>query len=250
MQSSKRCTHANTLVNLDMMAKYKDSTSSLPAPTLNLFRGALVMLTRNFMPSRGLVNGAVFIVESVNRNTVNVVNVGGSQESNPFYGSQDVLFRFTFPIDDNGIKFTRKQYPLRFMYAGTTHRLQGDTVHGNLLIDVTYPAFLHGQAYVTFSRARCWSQIFAVCQGSHFTSLTFLRMLEHPRSFDDSPNQHPENLSCDPEESVDPGAVEQLSSDSDRDDPFDGTGADWVADDGVENTGYVRRPKRVAEQDS
>ena len=48
------------LLNQDMMAKYKDSTSSLPPPTLVLFRGALVMLTRNFMASRGLVNGSVF----------------------------------------------------------------------------------------------------------------------------------------------------------------------------------------------
>ena len=142
------------LVNIDMMSTYKDSTSSLPPPTLMLFRGALVMLTRNFMPSRGLVNGAVFIVENVLKNTVHVINISGSRETNPFYGKKEILFRFTFPVDDSGIKFTRKQYPLKLIYAGTTHRLQGETVclQGRLLVDVTFPAFLHGQAYVTFSR--------------------------------------------------------------------------------------------------
>ena len=116
------------LVNIDMMTTYKDSTSSLPPPTLMLFRGALVMLTRNFMPSRGLVNGAVFIVENVLKNTVHVINISGSRETNPFYGKKEILFRFTFPVDDSGIKFTRKQYPLKLIYAGTTHRLQGETV--------------------------------------------------------------------------------------------------------------------------
>ena len=150
------------LVNLDMMSKYKDSTSSLPAPTLTLFRGALVMLTRNFMSSRGLVNGSVFIVETVLKNTVHVINISGSRETNAFYGSKDILFRFTFPVDESGIKFTRKQYPLKVIYAGTTHRLQSETVSlaGCLLVDVTFPAFLHEQAYVTFSRARCESQIY------------------------------------------------------------------------------------------
>ena len=209
------------LVNLDMMSRYKDSTSSLPHPTLVLFRGALVMLTRNFMASRGLVNGAVFIVEAVLKNTVHVVNVSGTRETNPHYGSNEILFRFTFPVDESGIKFTRKQYPLKPIYAGTTHRLQGETIslQGRLLVDITYPAFLHGQSYVTFSRARTESQIYAVCRADgHFTSLTYSRMLEDPIHC-------PASAANPPREDK-----ENQSSDSDRDDPFDGTGADWFAD--------------------
>ena len=227
------------LVNLDMMSSYKDTTSSLPAPTLMLFRGALVMLTRNFMPSRGLVNGAVFIVDSVLKNTVHVINISGSQETNPFYGTKEILFRFTFPVDDSGIKFTRKQYPLKLIYAGTTHRLQGETVslQGRLLVDVTYPAFLHGQAYVTFSRARCESQIYAVCrEDGLFTSLTFTRMLESPQTLCGSCDVPPHQQTFE---------VEQLSSDSERDDPFGGSGADWCAEIDGSASINLRKSKRL-----
>ena len=231
------------LVNLDMMMKYKDTTSSLPHPTLILFRGAIVMLTRNFMASRGLVNGAVFIVDAVLKNTVHVINISGSRESNPFYGSHDILFRFTFPVDEFGIKFTRKQYPLKLLYAGTTHRLQGETVslEGRLLVDVTYPAFLHGQAYVTFSRARSETQIYAVCRDDgQFTSLTFTRMLGNPL----------DSLLSEVSAGVLPRTiVEEQSSDSDRDDPFAGSGADWFA----EHTGSsfnLRKTKRLGEEEN
>ena len=224
------------LLNLDMMAKYKDSTSSLPASTLVLFRGALVMLTRNFMASRGLVNGSVFIVDAVHKNTVHVINVSGSRETNPHYGSNEILFRFTFPVDESGIKFTRKQYPLKTIYAGTTHRLQGETVslQGRLLVDVTFPAFLHGQAYVTFSRARTESQIYAVCrEDGHFTSLTYSRMLGNPLDVGFSPNEVPQSNESD------------HSSDSDRDDPFGGTGADWCNSNPESTSDNQRNAKRL-----
>ena len=90
------------------------------------------------------------------------------------------------------------------------------------MVDITYPAFLHGQSYVTFSRARTESQIYAVCRADgHFTSLTYSRMLEDPVHC-------PTSEKC---AGYPPRADgENQSSDSDRDDPFDGTGADWFAD--------------------
>ena len=229
------------LVNLDMMARYKDSTSSLPHPTLNLFCGALVMLTRNFMASRGLVNGAVFIVDAVLKNTLHVVNVSGSPESNPHYGSSDTLFRFTFPVDESGIKFTRKQYPIKPIYAGTTHRLQGETIslQGRLMVDVTYPAFLHGQAYVTFSRARTESQIYAVCRADGlFTTLTYTRMLGKPQ----------DGIVSDLSVGISQTVEENHSSDSERDDPFYGTGADWFAEKGLTSVSEMNTCPKQNEQ--
>ena len=51
------------------------------------------------------------------------------------------------------MNFTRKQFPLRYAYAGTVHRYQGDTVYEKLLIDCRLHSFAHGQLSVAFSRA-------------------------------------------------------------------------------------------------
>ena len=105
---------------------------------------------------------------------------------------------------------------------------------GRLLVDVTYPAFLHGQAYVTFSRARSESQIYAVCrEDGHFTSLTFTRMLANPGS-----------VACGVPQEI--NEFEQVSSDSDRDDPFDGMGADWFNESSVSVN--LKKTKRLQEE--
>ena len=51
------------------------------------------------------------------------------------------------------MNFTRKQFPLRYAYAGTVHRYQGDTVYEKLLLDCRVHSFAHGQLSVAFSRA-------------------------------------------------------------------------------------------------
>ena len=123
----------------------------VPSHELRIFPGALLSLMRNYLPSRGLVNGALLLPVSHTRNTVEVINV---TPNSPFYGEHQTLFRFMFTM---GVKqlmnFTRKQFPLRYAYAGTVHRYQGDTVYEKLLLDCRVHSFAHGQLSVAFSRA-------------------------------------------------------------------------------------------------
>ena len=125
--------------------------SGVPSHELRIFPGALLSLMRNYLPSRGLVNGALLLPVSHTRNTVEVINV---TPNSPFYGEHQTLFRFMFTM---GVKqlmnFTRKQFPLRYAYAGTVHRYQGDTVYEKLLLDCRVHSFAHGQLSVAFSRA-------------------------------------------------------------------------------------------------
>ena len=125
--------------------------AGVPSHELRIFPGALLSLMRNYLPSRGLVNGALLLPVSHTRNTVEVINV---TPKSPFYGEHQTLFRFMFTM---GVKqlmnFTRRQFPLRYAYAGTVHRYQGDTVYEKLLLDCRVHSFAHGQLSVAFSRA-------------------------------------------------------------------------------------------------
>ena len=124
--------------------------SGVPSHSLALFPMALTSLMRNFLPSRGLVNGALLLPISRTKNTIEVINV---TPGSAFYGERDTIFRFDFAM---GVKhlmnFSRKQFPLRLAYAGTVHRFQGDTVHEQLLVDCRVPSFAHGQLSVAISR--------------------------------------------------------------------------------------------------
>ena len=87
---------------------------------------------------------------------------------------------------------------------------------------------------MTFSRARTESQIYAVCrEDGHFTSLTYSRMLGNPLDVGFSPNEVPQNNESD------------HSSDSDRDDPFGGTGADWCNSNPESTSDNQRNAKRL-----
>ena len=91
---------------------------------------------------------------------------------------------------------------------------------------------------MTFSRARTETQIYAVCrEDGHFTSLTYTRMLGNTL---DEPEFPPKEL---------PQRTESdHSSDSDRDDPFGGTGADWV-NHVLESTSISqRKTKRLGDE--
>jgi hypothetical protein len=139
----------------DIMETYDEP--GVPPHVLDLFPGALTTLMRNFLPSRGLINGALLLVLRKTSHTVTVLNI---TRGSPFWGQEETLFRFTFTLTVKGLfSFERKQYPLRLAYAGTVHRFQGDTVEGKLLVDCRVPSFAHGQLSVAISRGTCCANI-------------------------------------------------------------------------------------------
>jgi hypothetical protein len=135
------------LATPDYMESYHE-----PGTPDHVFRaciGARCTLTRNYLPSRGLVNGAFLMIMGRTANTITVRNI----TQGPFFGNEDVLFRFTFNISVKEMfDFNRKQFPLRLAYAGTVHKYQGDTIKGKLLVDCSNPSFAHGQLSVAISR--------------------------------------------------------------------------------------------------
>ena len=68
------------------------------------------------------------------------------------------------------MNFTRKQFPLRYAYAGTVHRYQGDTVYEKLLIDCRVQSFAHGQLSVAFSRATKASNVSVLASPEDFAA--------------------------------------------------------------------------------
>lgn len=67
--------------------------------------------------------------------------------------------RIIFEMTKGGIKFVRRQFPIRLAYAGTVHKNQGQTRRFALIDISTKQCFEHGQGYVGPSRvgasARC-----------------------------------------------------------------------------------------------
>ena len=53
----------------------------------------------------------------------------------------------------NGIKFTRMQIPLKYVYSGTIHKSQGMTLR-KVVIDMRSNFWEHGQLYVALSRVK------------------------------------------------------------------------------------------------
>ena len=149
---------------LNFMLNFEED-DSIPPHFLRLFVGAPVFLVRNFLPSRGLVNGAKFIIVEILLNHIKAVNI---THGSPFFGESEIFFRFSFPVQGTGFAFSRRQYPFKLAFASTVHKLQGDTVliQGYLLIDAQASSFCHAQMYVAFTRAQASRQLITVCPES------------------------------------------------------------------------------------
>lgn len=154
----------------------------IPPHDLYLFIGCPVYLIRNFLPSQGLVNGAKFLITEIHTHHVKAINISANT---PFFGRQDVFFRFSFPVSQPGIAFSRRQFPFREAFSATVHKLQGDTVpsHGVLYIDAMYDAFCHAQLYVALTRAQRAEQLFVVTTGETLHSVTHQALVQENPNF-------------------------------------------------------------------
>ena len=117
------------------------------AENLKLKVGAQVMLTKN---GKNWVNGTLAIIDKLTKNDIYI------QLKDEIYKLEKEKWeKFNYKISDNkiipSVSATFIQYPLKLAWAATIHKCQGQTFE-NIIIDMDYGAFAHGQTYVALSR--------------------------------------------------------------------------------------------------
>jgi hypothetical protein len=129
----------------------------VPPATLMLKVGCVLLLTRNLLNSLGLVNGTRAVLLSVTQRTLEVETVPpiGSGQAPQRYNLPRITFTLTTP---GGLRFLRRQFPVRLAYATTSNKGQGQTVL-RVVNDTRDEAFAHGQAYVADSRTTSFANL-------------------------------------------------------------------------------------------
>ena len=117
------------------------------AENLKLKVGAQVMLTKN---GKNWVNGTLATIGKLTKNNIYI------QLKDEIYKLEKEKWeKFNYKISDNkiipSVSATFIQYPLKLAWAATIHKCQGQTFE-NVIIDMDYGAFTHGQTYVALSR--------------------------------------------------------------------------------------------------
>ena len=114
---------------------------------LKLKVGAQVMLTKN---GKNWVNGTLAIIDKLTKNNIYIQLKGEIYKL-----EKEKWEKFNYKISDNkiipSVSATFIQYPLKLAWAATIHKCQGQTFE-NVIIDMDYGAFAHGQTYVALSR--------------------------------------------------------------------------------------------------
>ena len=115
--------------------------------TLKLKVGAQVMLVKN---GTNWVNGTLATIDKLLKTEIHIKVKGKVYKL-----EKEKWERFEYEIADNKITTTVSatftQYPLKLAWAATIHKCQGQTFE-NIIIDMDFGAFAHGQTYVALSR--------------------------------------------------------------------------------------------------
>ena len=128
----------------------KNPHPNVPHHDLELAIGCPVMILRNVLVAEGIVNGKIATVSDIQHGIVQIT----------FDGKVHSLPRINFTIKrGSGITIIRHQFPLQVAFAATISKLQGQTITEQLAVDLTSPAFAHGQLYVALSRTRSPKQL-------------------------------------------------------------------------------------------
>tara|TARA_Y100000748_G_scaffold266478_1_gene236897 strand:+ start:433 stop:1680 length:1248 start_codon:yes stop_codon:yes gene_type:complete len=129
-------------------AEIEGSYSGSPVDKdLKLKVGAQVMLVKN---GSNWVNGTLATIDKLSDTEI-YIKVKGKV----YKLEKEKWERFEYKIADNkittSISATFTQYPLKLAWAATIHKCQGQTFE-NIVIDIDFGAFAHGQTYVALSR--------------------------------------------------------------------------------------------------
>jgi ATP-dependent DNA helicase PIF1 len=121
--------------------------------TLELKKGARVMLTKNMDVSIGLVNGTLGTIDSF----IQVENIQTQVQEYPVVifdniPEKKIILPISIELELDGCKASATQIPLMLAYAITIHRSQSLTLDSAVL-DLA-ECFADGQVYVALSRVR------------------------------------------------------------------------------------------------
>ena len=109
--------------------------------------GAQVMLVKN---GKNWVNGTLATIDKLTKNEIYI-----KIKDEVYLLEPEKWEKFEYIISDkkisSSVSATFTQYPLKLAWAATIHKCQGQTFE-NIVIDMDYGAFAHGQTYVALSR--------------------------------------------------------------------------------------------------
>jgi len=128
-----------------------DEKSSPAELCLTLKVGAQVMLLRNNIDKKW-VNGTIAEVDELSESRIKV-NIGGGIYDVPKNTWEKIEYEYnplTQKIEEKVIG-SFEQFPIKLAWAITIHKSQGQTFK-NVIIDMGFGAFTHGQTYVALSR--------------------------------------------------------------------------------------------------
>ncbi len=136
----------------EVSSKFKESSSPVEIE-LRLRKGAQIMLVRNDSLKRW-VNGTIAEVVSLTRDTIKVA-IDGEVHSIPKVSWEKIEYKYNTLEDkiEEEVVGSFKQHPIKLAWAITIHKSQGQTFD-NVIIDMGFGAFTHGQTYVALSRCR------------------------------------------------------------------------------------------------
>jgi hypothetical protein len=135
------------------------TASGVPSATLRLKKGCVMILTRNMLSTLGLVNGTRLRLlsdappDGASLPVLHVETVGMGEPKQFFLPR--IIFELTTP---GGLKFVRRQFPVRLAYAFTGNKAQGQTIL-KAVYDSRHESFSHGTAYVANSRTTTFATL-------------------------------------------------------------------------------------------
>jgi len=134
----------------EISPEFQESSYPVEAK-LRLKKGAQVMLVRNDSLKRW-VNGTIAEIVSLTQSDIKV-SIDGNIYKVPKVSWEKIKYSYN-SLDDKieeEIVGSFKQYPIKLAWAITIHKSQGQTFN-DIIIDMGFGAFTHGQTYVALSR--------------------------------------------------------------------------------------------------
>jgi ATP-dependent exoDNAse (exonuclease V) alpha subunit len=128
-----------------------DDKSHPTDKSLRLREGAQIMMVKND-PNKRWVNGSLGVVQQLSHDAIKVSFGTAVHAIEPTNWEKSIYdYDRVHHSLESVVIGSFRQYPIKLAWAITIHKSQGKTFD-NVIIDLGYGAFAHGQSYVALSR--------------------------------------------------------------------------------------------------